>query len=100
MTRYNLLTESDIIKGKEYECICLVGNNPTPQNINVFYDKYGHWHNADNNTILEVVENSVMLVLAKENFDRYQQIVKGGKYEDGVYKSHYYDCEELYPVII
>ena len=105
MKRYNLLTEKDLIKGETYEVISLFGNNPNPRSETAYYDKYGYWCGiSDNHTILEVIENSVMLVLAKNNFKRYKEIILGGSYEDGKYndercRSSYEDCEKIYPVI-
>lgn len=69
-----------------------------------YYDKYGNWCGIpDNHTILEIIDNSVMLVLAKENPERYKEIVLGGSYDDGKFndercRTSYVDCEEKYPV--
>ena len=104
MKRYNLLTKDDLIPNNHYEVISLCGNNPNPRSEVAFYDRYGNWSGiADNHTILEIIDNSVLLVLAKENFERYKEIVLGGSYDDGKYndercRSSYEDCEELYPV--
>lgn len=98
MKRYNLLNENDLIKGNTYECICLIGNNKNPRNMNIYYDKYGYWCTEDNVSILAVVDNSIMYILHKRNIHRYQEVVDGGKYEDYKYESHYMDCEEYYNV--
>ena len=104
MKKYNLLTEDDLIPNNHYEVISLFGKDPNPRSEVAFYDRYGYWSGiADNHTILEIIDNSVMLVLAKENFERYKEIISGGSYDDGKYNnkrcsSSYEDCEELYPV--
>ena len=103
MKRYNLLTDDDILRGHSYECITLWGRNPNPRRENMFYSRQGDWCEDDTHTILAVIDNSVMLVLAKEKPERYKEIVLGGSYEDGKYNdkrccTSYVDCEEKYPV--
>ena len=104
MKRYNLLNENDLIKGEHYECISLWGNNPDPRSEPIFYNRYGQWCGIeDSHMVLEIIDNSVMLVLAKKNPERYKEIVLGGSYDDGKYnnkrcESSYIDCEEKYPV--
>lgn len=104
MKRYNLLTENDLIKGKRYECVSLFGNNPHPRSESIYLDSSGYWSGIPaNHTVLTIIDNSVMLVLAKENPERYREIVLGGSYDDGEYNdkwasSSYKDCEEIYPV--
>jgi hypothetical protein len=98
MKRYNLLTEGDLVKGEYYECITLFGNNPHPRSETIFYDRYGNWCVETSHVILEVMEDSVMRVLKKQNPNRYLEIINGGSYEDGKYndercKSSYNDCE-------
>lgn len=103
MKRYNLLNEEDLIKGRYYEVISRFGQNPNPMRETAYYDKYGNWCGIrDNHTILAIVDNSVMLVLAEENPERYKEIVLGGTYEDGEFndercRTSYVDCEEKYP---
>ena len=76
MKRYNLLNEDDLIKGRHYEVVSIIGQNPNPMSETAYYDKYGNWCGIpDNHTILETIDNSVMLVLAKENPERYKEIV-------------------------
>ena len=104
MKRYNLLSNSDLIKNEHYECISLFGNNPNPRSESIFYDKFGYWSGIEeNHTILKIIDNSVMIVLAKRNPTRYKEIVLGGSYDDGNFndkrcRSSYKDCEELYPI--
>ena len=105
MKRYNLLTKDDLIRGEYYEVISLWGRNPNPISEMVYYDKYGYWCEDENHTILEVIDNSVMLVLAKNDPERYKEIVLGGSYDDGRYndsrcQSSYIDCEEKYPISV
>jgi hypothetical protein len=105
MKRYNLLKEDDLIKGRHYEVVSTIGQNPNPMSETAYYDKYGNWCGIpDNHTILEIIDNSVMLVLAKENPERYIEIVLGGSYDDGKFnnercRTSYVDYEEKYPVI-
>ena len=105
MKRYNLLNEDDLIKGRHYEVISIIGVNSNLMSETAYYDKYGNWCGIpDNHTVLEIIDNSVMLVLAKENPERYKEIVLGGSYDDGKFndkrcRTSYVDCEEKYPVI-
>lgn len=104
MKKYNLLNNKDLIKGHHYEVVSIFGKNPYPISEMAFYDKFGQWCGIEeSHTILEVIDNSVMLVLAKENPERYKEIVLGGFYDDGKYndrrsRSSYEDCEILYPI--
>lgn len=104
MKRYNLLTEKDLIPNHHYEVVSLFGRNPNPISEVVFYNKYGEWCGIEeSHTILKIIDNSVMLILAKERPERYKEIVLGGSYDDGKYndkrsQTSYKDCEELYPI--
>lgn len=104
MKRYNLLTEKDLIPNNHYEVISMFGRNPNPRSEVAFYNKYGEWCGIEeSHRILEIIDNSVMLVLANKNPKRYKEIVLGGFYDDGKYNdkrssSSYKDCEELYPI--
>lgn len=104
MKRYTLLNENDLIKGRHYEVVSIIGRNPNPMSEIAYYDKYGYWCGIpDNHTILEVVDNSIMLILAKESPERYKEIVLGGTYDDGKLndercKTSYVDYEKKYPV--
>lgn len=104
MKRYNLLTEKDLIPNNHYEVVSLIGRNPYPRSEVAFYNKYGQWCGVEeNHTILEIIDNSVMLVLAEKRPERYKEIVLGGHYDDEKYndrrsRSSYEDCEELYPI--
>lgn len=105
MKRYCLLNKDDLIKGRRYEVVSAIGQNPNPMSETAYYDTYGNWCGIpDNHTILEIIDNSVMLVLAKENSERYKEIVLGGSYDDGKFnnercRTSYVDCEKKYPVI-
>lgn len=104
MKRYNLLTEKDLIPNNHYEVVSVFGRNPHPRSEVAFYNKYGQWCGIEeSHTILEIIDNSVMNVLAKKNPKRYKEIVLGGYYDDGKYndersESSHNDCEELYPI--
>lgn len=104
MKRYNLLNKNDLIKGRHYEVVSIIGQNPNPISEIAYYDKYGNWCGIpDTHTILDIIDNSIMLVLAKENSTRYKEIVLGGTYDDEKFndercKTSYVDCEEKYPV--
>jgi hypothetical protein len=91
--RYKLLTDADLLKGNYYECISLWGNNPNPRRESVYYDRYGNWCVENTHTILEIIDNSVMFVLARENPKRYKEIINGGSYEDGKYNDE--RCENI-----
>ena len=43
MKRYNLLNEDDLIKGRHYEVVSTIGQNPNPMSETAYYDKYGNW---------------------------------------------------------
>lgn len=104
MKRYNLLTEKDLIPNNHYEVVSRFGRNPYPRSEMAFYDNFGQWCGIEeSHTILEIIDNSVMLVLAEKRPERYKEIVLGGSYDDGKYndkgsRSSYKDCEELYPI--
>lgn len=103
MKRYNLLTTEDLIRGESYECITLWGNNPNPRRESVLYNKQGSFQLPDDHRLLEVIDNSVMLVLARRRYERYKEIVCGGYHEDGEYNNErcstsLKDCELLFPV--
>lgn len=104
MKRYNLLNKDDLIKDRHYEVVSIIGRNPNPRSETAYYDKYGNWCGIPyNHTILDIIDNSVMLVLAEENPARYKEIVLGGAYDDGEFndercRTSYVDCEEKYPV--
>lgn len=104
MKRYNLLTDDDLIRGQHYEVISLWGRNSNPRWEIAYFDQYGNWCGIEeNHTILEVIDNSVMLVLAKENPERYKEIISGGSFDDGKYNdercsSSYIDCKKKYPL--
>ena len=84
--------------------VSLWGKNPNPKSEWAHFDKYGYWSAIDeNHIILEVIDNSVMLVLAKKNPNRYKEIILGGSYDDGKYNdercwSSYINCEEIYKI--
>lgn len=102
--RYNLLTAKDLIPNNHYEVVSLFGKNPNPIREVAFYNKYGEWCGIEkNHTMLAVIDNSVMLILAEKNPERYREIVLGGSYDDGKYndkrsRTSYEDCEKLYPL--
>lgn len=56
MKRYNLLNEDDLIKGRHYEVISIIGVNSNLMSETAYYDKYGNWCGIpDNHTVLEIM---------------------------------------------
>ena len=96
MTRYPLLNNSDLIKRTTYECICMVGNNPNPRNELVYYDEFGYWCLSKNQSIVCVVDNSIMHELYKKRNERFIEVLQGGYYEDELYKSIFIDVLDKY----
>ena len=87
MRRYRLLTTTDIIPNNKYYAIVYYhfsSPNRNPSIELVYYDEHKQWCGTDK-IIMEIVDESIISVLQKENPTRADEIIKGGYIEDGRY---------------